>query len=206
MCDNNQLNDPVNRPAHYLKAAIVVEPIELTSRLDSCLGQALQYVLRAPLKGNEVEDLEKAIFYLNKRKTIKECGDAFGIKDKHVNAYIQVFKDLAKGYPGDFIRMLFLNNGFTDNAQIDEAMKVLTKRIREVRGETVVSFNPNGWNEYPKVTPPEGVLMRVEFIFDGILRRNCSIFENGAWRITRNGDPSYDITLDGVTRFRPWED
>lgn len=67
-------------------------------------------------------------------------------------------------------------------------------------------YDPHKWNEYPAVTPPEGVLMRVEFIFDGILRRNCSIFENGAWRITRNGDPSYDITLDGVTRFRPWED
>ena len=72
--------------------------------------------------------------------------------------------------------------------------------------EYKTTYNPNAWNKYPEVTPPEGVLMRVEFIFDSILRRNCSIFENGAWRITQKGDPSYNITLDGVTRFRPWED
>lgn len=67
-------------------------------------------------------------------------------------------------------------------------------------------YDPHAWNEYPAVKPPEGVLMRVEFIFDGILRRNCSTFEKGAWRITKSDDPSYDITLDGVTRYRPWED
>lgn len=32
MCDNNQSNDPVNHPSHYLKAAITIEPIELTAR------------------------------------------------------------------------------------------------------------------------------------------------------------------------------
>lgn len=67
-------------------------------------------------------------------------------------------------------------------------------------------YDPHGWNEYPAVTPPEGVLMRVEFTLGGVLYRNCSVFEKGAWRITQNGNASYDITLDGVTRFRPWED
>lgn len=59
--------DPVNRPSHYLAASVSIEPIELTSRLDSCLGQAVQYVLRAPFKGNEREDLQKAAFYLSRR-------------------------------------------------------------------------------------------------------------------------------------------
>lgn len=81
---------------------------------------------------------------------------------------------------------------------------VLKFSIEEL--ENIPEYDPHGWNEYPAVTPPEGVLMRVEFIFDGILRRNCSTFEKGAWRITKSGDPSYDITLDNVKRFRPWED
>ena len=72
--------------------------------------------------------------------------------------------------------------------------------------EEIPEYNPHAWNEYPKVTPPEGVLMRIEFILDGILRRNCSTFEKGAWRITKNGDPSYYITLDDVKRFRPWDE
>ena len=66
-------------------------------------------------------------------------------------------------------------------------------------------YNPNGWNDFPEVQPPEGVLMRVEFEFEGILRRNCAIFENGAWRITENGKASYAVTLDDVKRYRPWE-
>lgn len=71
--------------------------------------------------------------------------------------------------------------------------------------EIVKEYNPNDWNDYPDVTPPEGVLMRVEFEFEGILRRNCAIFENGAWRITENGKASYAVTLDDVKRYRPWE-
>ena len=66
MCDNNQLNDPVNHPSHYLKAAIVVEPIELTALLNACLGQAVNYIVRAPYKDHFVEDLRKAVFYLKK--------------------------------------------------------------------------------------------------------------------------------------------
>ena len=69
----------------------------------------------------------------------------------------------------------------------------------------IPEYNPHSWNKYPEVTPPEGVLMRVEFTLDGILYRNCSSFEKGAWRITKKGYPSYDITLDNVVRFRPWE-
>ena len=81
---------------------------------------------------------------------------------------------------------------------------VLQFSIEEI--ENTPEYNPKDWNEYPKVKPPEGVLMRVEFIFDGILHRNCSTFENGAWRITKSGNSSYEITLDNVKRFRPWED
>lgn len=62
--------DPVNKPSHYIKSSVLVQPIELTGRVNSCLGQALNYVFRAPYKDNEIEDLEKAIFYLNKYKDV----------------------------------------------------------------------------------------------------------------------------------------
>lgn len=72
--------------------------------------------------------------------------------------------------------------------------------------EVIQEYNPNDWNNFPEVQPPEGVLMRVEFIYNGILRRNCAIFENGAWHITAEGKADYDhLTLDDVKRFRPWE-
>ena len=66
-------------------------------------------------------------------------------------------------------------------------------------------YNPNGWNDFPEVQPPEGVLMRVEFIYDGILRRNCAIFENGAWYIAADRKALYDFTIDNVKSYRPWE-
>lgn len=64
--------DPVNNPSHYLKAAVLIQPIELTARLNSCLGQALNYIFRAPYKNNEEEDLKKAIFYFEKYKELIE--------------------------------------------------------------------------------------------------------------------------------------
>ena len=66
-------------------------------------------------------------------------------------------------------------------------------------------YNHNGWNDFPEVQPPEGVLMRVEFIYDGILRRNCAIFENGAWYIAADRKALYDFTIDNVKSYRPWE-
>lgn len=75
-----------------------------------------------------------------------------------------------------------------------------------LKDEIIFQYDPEAWNSFPEVTPPEGVLMRVEFVYNGILRRNCAIFENGAWHITAEGKADYDhLTLDDVKRFRPWE-
>lgn len=62
--------DPVNNPSHYIKSSVLIQPIELTARLNSCLGQALNYIFRAPYKNNKEEDIQKAIFYFNKYKDV----------------------------------------------------------------------------------------------------------------------------------------
>lgn len=80
------------------------------------------------------------------------------------------------------------------------AIQLLSKDI-----EPYIEYDPNDWNPYPEVMPPEGVLMRVEFVYDGILRRNCAIFENGAWYIAADRKALYDFTIDNVKRYRPWE-
>lgn len=68
-------------------------------------------------------------------------------------------------------------------------------------------YNPNGWNEYPAVTPPEGVIMRVEAGVNGDRRdiKTSAVFVDGKWcepNIKR--DPS--LIGAWITRFRPWED
>lgn len=58
------MTDNINSPEHYVKNAITVEPLELTGGLNSCIGQALQYVIRRNDKHPEkiAEELGKAQF------------------------------------------------------------------------------------------------------------------------------------------------
>lgn len=56
--------DAVNHPPHYNQYKR--EVIELTEKLDFCLGNACKYILRAPYKGATEQDYEKASWYLNR--------------------------------------------------------------------------------------------------------------------------------------------
>ena len=60
------LSDPVNRPSHYTRYE-GFEVIDITKQMDFLTGNAIKYILRAPFKENEKQDLEKAIWYLNKK-------------------------------------------------------------------------------------------------------------------------------------------
>lgn len=60
-------NDPVNHPAHYTSHPSGIEAIEITQHESFLIGNVLKYVLRAPYKGTELQDLQKAQWYLNKR-------------------------------------------------------------------------------------------------------------------------------------------
>jgi hypothetical protein len=74
-CTSFDINDNVNHPSHYtwLKDLCGVEPIDICKHLDFDLGNALKYILRAGHKKdismtegeNAIEDLKKAIFYIN---------------------------------------------------------------------------------------------------------------------------------------------
>lgn len=69
--------EKVNHPSHYtwLKDCCGVEVIDITRHMDFCLGNALKYILRAGHKTEEgytnnkkeIEDLEKAIWYIKDR-------------------------------------------------------------------------------------------------------------------------------------------
>lgn len=62
-------NDPVNNPAHYTDGKIeTIEFIE-DKKLGFCLGNAVKYISRAGKKDptKEVEDLRKAIWYIQRR-------------------------------------------------------------------------------------------------------------------------------------------
>lgn len=68
--------------------------------------------------------------------------------------------------------------------------------------EEIHRYNPHGWNAFPEVEPPEGVLMRVECN----QMKTCLVFENGKWRYPSGESfENYEFAFP-VKRFRPWDE
>lgn len=63
----SEKNDPVNHPTHYTSYS-GLEVIDLTEQMNFCRGNAVECICRAGKKSKETEiqDLEKAIWYLNR--------------------------------------------------------------------------------------------------------------------------------------------
>lgn len=62
----NHQNDPVNHPAHYTSHPSGVECITITEHMGFCIGNAIKYLWRADEKGNAIEDLQKARWYIDR--------------------------------------------------------------------------------------------------------------------------------------------
>lgn len=64
MKTKSKKHDPVNHPRHYTSHPSGIEVIEITRHMNFNLGNVVKYVLRCDHKGNDLEDLKKAAFYL----------------------------------------------------------------------------------------------------------------------------------------------
>ncbi len=60
------MNDNVNHPKHYTEHPSGVECIEITEHMNFCVGNAIKYLWRAGLKGEQIEDLRKARWYIDR--------------------------------------------------------------------------------------------------------------------------------------------
>jgi len=64
--------DAVNNPPHYSAQPAkcvcgkTVECIQVTEHMSFCVGNAVKYLWRADHKGNDIEDLRKAAWYINR--------------------------------------------------------------------------------------------------------------------------------------------
>lgn len=63
---NGKSSDPVSHPSHYTSHPSGIECIQITEHMNFCRGNAIKYIWRAGEKGNEIEDLEKARWYLDR--------------------------------------------------------------------------------------------------------------------------------------------
>lgn len=60
------MTDMVNHPPHYEKHAITLEPIDILENVPFVFANIFKYIIRAQDKGNELEDLKKAYWYLQR--------------------------------------------------------------------------------------------------------------------------------------------
>lgn len=63
--EHPEVEDPVNHPPHY-RGPAGVECIQVVEHMNFCRGNAVKYIWRAGSKGDEIHDLEKAVWYLNR--------------------------------------------------------------------------------------------------------------------------------------------
>ena len=60
------VTDNVNSPAHYTEHPSGVECIQVAEHMNFNVGNAVKYLWRAGKKGERLEDLKKAAWYINR--------------------------------------------------------------------------------------------------------------------------------------------
>ena len=58
------MSDPVEMPSHYTQ--LPVECIDVTEHFSFAVGNAIKYLWRHQYKGNPIQDLEKAAWYVRR--------------------------------------------------------------------------------------------------------------------------------------------
>lgn len=83
------MSDTVNHPKHYITRSIhcdhcnnLIEAIVVTEEFSGNLSNAIKYIWRCDYKDNKIEDIKKAIWYLNrelyrldKKETVANLSD-----------------------------------------------------------------------------------------------------------------------------------
>lgn len=89
-------HDAVNHPKHYTSHPSGIECIKITEHMGFNLGNAIKYIWRADLKNDAIEDMRKAIFYIEReiqkrekqeQKTaaqLNQVAELIGTNDKNV--------------------------------------------------------------------------------------------------------------------------
>lgn len=84
-------NPRVDHPKHYnmldarcLDCGRMIECIDVVERMSFNLGNAVKYLWRAGLKGDAIEDIEKAIWYMQREiyKRKKEARDGRRVRSR----------------------------------------------------------------------------------------------------------------------------
>lgn len=59
-------NNTVHHPSHYTNHPSGIECIQVTEQMNFCLGNAVKYIWRCDDKGEAIENLRKACWYIER--------------------------------------------------------------------------------------------------------------------------------------------
>jgi hypothetical protein len=59
-------HDTINHPSHYTSHPSGVECIDIIEHFPFCLGAAVKYIWRCGLKDDEIQELEKAAWFISR--------------------------------------------------------------------------------------------------------------------------------------------
>lgn len=121
-------SDPIN-PSHYKGHPSGVECIDISEYLPFTLGNAVKYVWRAGEKGDKLEQLRKAKWYLlryteHKRGCIASTGQYLDIVDKVVQREPEMWK------------VQFFSRLCGIRHDVEAALQILEVEIARLEGET----------------------------------------------------------------------
>ncbi len=71
------MTDPINHPPHY-NMNTGWEAIDVTEQFNFCLGNALKYIIRCDHKGKPIQDLRKAVWYLEREIKRRSSNEQVG--------------------------------------------------------------------------------------------------------------------------------
>ena len=119
-------------------------------------------------------------------------------------------KQLIKSFP-DFVQLL--NAAMSKRAEDEIDVTISLKTKGSVYGnlyfpicelKDIKDYNPNGWNDFRNVMPPEDVWMRVEVLFENGNKSHLGMtFKDGKW--LEDAGLIYTPSKNTVVRFKPGE-
>lgn len=131
-------SDPIN-PSHYTTHPSGVQCIEISQHLSGCLAQAFQYVWRCGQKDDPAQELNKALWFIERELTIAKPQIIRELFFKE--ALVKVTRSDTNLLRAVVLLRLAMANVQTRNRTLDlieakEAINLLIDQYKEARHET----------------------------------------------------------------------
>ncbi|MGE3593799.1 MAG: DUF3310 domain-containing protein [Arcobacter sp.] len=124
------MSDLVNKAPHYNANPSGIECIEVAENLTFCLGNALKYLWRCGEKGSRKQDLEKALYYIQRNRRCHVI--SFYNRSDFNKVTSSVSKDIAVAMQG-ILDLTHHHTGTKKYNEIEE--KILTSINNELTKE-----------------------------------------------------------------------